>query len=76
MRIPVGLPRVMAHLARAGLVTSRIGRSGGYRLARPPSRISLLEVIDGQYPVVTHAFNFVRRGALGIIQAGDGDPTN
>lgn len=31
---------------------------------------------DGQYPMVTHAFNFVGRGALGIVQAGDGDPTN
>jgi nitrite reductase (NO-forming) len=31
---------------------------------------------DGQYPVVTHAFNFVGRGALGIVKAGDGDPTN
>jgi nitrite reductase (NO-forming) len=31
---------------------------------------------DGLYPIVTHAFNFVGRGALGILQAGDGDPTN
>ena len=31
---------------------------------------------DGLYPIVTHAFNFVGRGALGIFQAGDGDPTN
>ncbi len=31
---------------------------------------------DGLYPIVTHAFNFVGRGALGLIQAGDGDPTN
>ena len=29
---------------------------------------------DGMYPIVTHAFNFVGRGALGLIQAGDGDP--
>jgi nitrite reductase (NO-forming) len=29
---------------------------------------------DGLYPVVTHAFNFVGRGALGVIQAGDGEP--
>ncbi|HEX6290065.1 MAG TPA: multicopper oxidase domain-containing protein [Herpetosiphonaceae bacterium] len=29
---------------------------------------------DGLYPIVTHAFNFVGRGALGLIQAGDGDP--
>ncbi len=31
---------------------------------------------DGLYPIVTHAFNFVGRGALGLVQAGDGDPTN
>ncbi len=31
---------------------------------------------DGLYPVVTHAFNFVGRGALGLVQAGDGDPAN
>ena len=27
---------------------------------------------DGLYPIVTHAFNFVGRGALGLFQAGDG----
>ncbi len=31
---------------------------------------------DGQYPMVTHAFNFVGRGALGLFQSGDGDPLN
>ena len=31
---------------------------------------------DGMYPIVTHAFNLVGRGALGLIQAGDGDPKN
>jgi nitrite reductase (NO-forming) len=31
---------------------------------------------DGLYPMVTHAFNFVGRGALGMLQAGDGDPAN
>ncbi|HEY1015569.1 MAG TPA: multicopper oxidase domain-containing protein [Herpetosiphonaceae bacterium] len=29
---------------------------------------------DGLYPIVTHAFNGVGRGALGLLQAGDGDP--
>jgi Rrf2 family transcriptional regulator, iron-sulfur cluster assembly transcription factor len=47
MAIPVGfLPRVMADLARAGMVTSTVGRSGGYVLARPASRISLLDIIE------------------------------
>jgi Rrf2 family protein len=40
------LPQVMADLSRAGLVTGRIGRIGGYRLARPPASISLLEIIE------------------------------
>jgi nitrite reductase (NO-forming) len=31
---------------------------------------------DGLYPIVTHAFNFVAHGALGLFQAGDGDPAN
>ncbi len=31
---------------------------------------------DGMYPLVTHAFNFVGRGAVGIFMAGDGDPKN
>ncbi len=31
---------------------------------------------DGMYPFVTHAFNFVGRGAIGIFMAGDGDPKN
>ncbi len=31
---------------------------------------------DGMYPLVTHAFNFVGRGAIGIFMAGDGDPSN
>jgi nitrite reductase (NO-forming) len=31
---------------------------------------------DGLYPIVTHAFNFPGRGALGLVKAGDGDPKN
>ena len=39
-------PQVLGLLARAGLVVSRAGRGGGYRLARPPTRITLLEVVE------------------------------
>ena len=47
MAIPVRfLPQVMADLARAGLVDSTGGRRGGYRLGRPASEISLLQVIE------------------------------
>jgi cysteine desulfurase len=40
------LPRVMADLVAAGLVEGAPGRTGGYRLARPASEISLLDVIE------------------------------
>jgi Rrf2 family protein len=39
------LPQVMRVLARAGLVRARTGRSGGYRLARPPAEVSVLDVV-------------------------------
>ena len=46
MRIPPRfLPQVMADLVRAQLVVAQTGRSGGYRLTRSPSEISLLDVI-------------------------------
>jgi nitrite reductase (NO-forming) len=36
--------------------------------------IELKAAEDGLYPMVTHAFNFPGRGALGLFQAGDGQP--
>lgn len=44
------LPRVMRELVSAGLVEARHGRTGGYRLARPADRISLLDVISAVEP--------------------------
>jgi len=44
-----------------------------------PAQGAIIEfspVEDGMYPFVTHAFNFVVRGAIGIFSAGDGDPNN
>jgi nitrite reductase (NO-forming) len=44
-----------------------------------PAQGAIIEfspVEDGMYPFVTHAFNFVGRGAIGIFSAGDGDPSN
>lgn len=38
--------QILADLVRAGLATSKAGRNGGYRLARAPSEISVLEVIE------------------------------
>ncbi len=36
--------------------------------------IELKAAEDGLYPMVTHAFNFPGRGAVGLFQAGDGEP--
>lgn len=40
------LLRVMKKLKRAGIITSRQGIDGGYRLARPRREISLRDVIE------------------------------
>ena len=44
------LPRVMRDLDAAALVEARTGRTGGYRLARPASSITLLDVIAAADP--------------------------
>ena len=47
MQIPVSfLPQIMPGLVRRGILNRRLGRNGGYALARPPESISLLEVIE------------------------------
>ena len=38
--------KILKPLAHAGLVTSFRGANGGYRLARPPSQISLIEIVE------------------------------
>lgn len=38
--------QVMGDLLGAGLVEARTGRSGGYRLARPASQISILDIVE------------------------------
>jgi len=54
------LAKVLQRLAKKGVVTARHGSSGGYQLARDPSRITALEVIsaiDGPFSItscVTH----------------------
>jgi Rrf2 family protein len=40
------LEQIFQHLRRAGLVHSKRGPGGGYRLARPPEQISLREIVE------------------------------
>ena len=58
-RIPLPLlSKVLQKLAKGGLLRSEQGINGGYRLARPASEISTLEVIrtiDGPI-ILTHCF--------------------
>jgi Rrf2 family protein len=47
MDIPTGfLPQVLQELQRAGLVSSRPGRAGGYSLARLPRTITIREIVE------------------------------
>lgn len=49
------LRRLLIELKRGGLVASQKGPNGGYALARPPSRISMadvVEIIEGDYTPV------------------------
>jgi len=43
---PATVAKVLKLLAQAGLVESFRGATGGYRLARPPSQIPLLAVVE------------------------------
>jgi nitrite reductase (NO-forming) len=66
---------------REGVALTRgnAGNWGSQAMDLSPAQGGIVEFTtaeDGLYPVVTHAFNFVGRGALGLIQAGDGDPLN
>jgi Rrf2 family protein len=67
MQIPEGfLPRVMTDLTRAGLVEGRAGRTGGYRLAKPPATITLLDVIAAIEPEPDPRSCILRGGPCGL----------
>jgi nitrite reductase (NO-forming) len=54
------------------------GNWGSQAMDLSPAQGGIVEFTtaeDGLYPIVTHAYNFVGRGALGLVKAGDGDPT-
>ncbi|HET9879117.1 MAG TPA: multicopper oxidase domain-containing protein [Candidatus Limnocylindria bacterium] len=53
------------------------GNWGSQAVDLSPAQGAIVEMHfdeDGLYPIVTHAFNFVGRGALGLFKAGDGGP--
>ncbi len=61
------------------LVRNNDGNWGSQAVDLSPAQGAIIEfqtAEDGKYPMVTHAFNFVGRGALGLFLSGDGDPLN
>jgi nitrite reductase (NO-forming) len=51
------------------------GSWGSQAVDLSPAQGAIIEMRfdeDGLYPIVTHAFNFVGKGALGLFMAGDG----
>ena len=61
------------------LTKGNAGNWGSQAVDLAPAQGAIVEFEmpeDGLYPAVTHAFNFVGRGALGVFKAGDGDATN
>jgi Rrf2 family protein len=57
---PVVLRRILSRLVKAGLVEAQAGRSGGFRLSRPPAAIDLAAVYravedDGLFAVHENA---------------------
>lgn len=51
-RVPAGyLPKVLQMLGRAGLVESRRGLGGGFKLSKPAESMTVLEVINAVDPV-------------------------
>jgi len=59
-----------------GLVKGNAGGWGSQAVDLAPAQGAIIEFSpaeDGMYPFVTHAFNFVTHGAIGIFQAGSGN---
>ena len=53
--------------------SDRDGRGGRRIRVQPPQHRCRSA---RHHMIVTHAFNFVGPGAIGLVQTGDGDPTN
>ncbi len=66
MAVPVRfMPHVLRDLVRAGLISGRTGRRGGYELARPAAAIDLLGVLDAVETDHSEARCVLRGGPCG-----------
>lgn len=57
------LAKVLQQLVRAGIAVGTRGSGGGYRLARPPSRVTMADVIDAFEPVRSQGGCLLQDGA-------------
>ncbi len=65
--------KILQGLSRQGLVHSRLGRRGGYRLDRPAQQITLLQIVEVADGPITGQVAQVEAGedhlaALGVLQ--------
>jgi nitrite reductase (NO-forming) len=72
---------IFDNVIKEGVILER-GNAGGWgsqAVDLAPAQGAIVEfqtAEDGMYVMVDHAFNFVGRGAVGVLQSGDGDPKN
>jgi len=67
------------HKEGVSLLRGNVDGWGSQAVDLSPAQGAIIEFTpteDGMYPFVTHAFNLVTHGAIGIFSAGDGDPSN
>jgi Rrf2 family transcriptional regulator, cysteine metabolism repressor len=69
------LEHLVAKLRNAGLVESRRGAHGGYRLARPPEQIDMLEVVQALEGAIApmECFHDTPEGKVSCSHESDGD---
>ena len=72
---------IFDRVIKEGIVLEK-GNAGGWgsqAVDLAPAQGAIVEfetAEDGMYVMVDHAFNFVGRGAVGVLMSGDGDPHN
>ena len=64
------LGKVLNDLSQTGILTSVRGRGGGYRLSRPPSQVTALEVLEA----AENLSQRVEACVLGLDQCSDETP--
>ncbi|MFA6175493.1 MAG: Rrf2 family transcriptional regulator [Phycisphaerae bacterium] len=62
------LLKILKYLAKAGILSSKRGPSGGYVLARKPDKISLLDIIMAIKDIAYDHLNFLKSNEPFIVK--------